>query len=503
MRPSGARLTTGLQQRRPGLERTLVLCHRRMFSSSPARHVTSVSRTVELPRVQWGCQPRRLFRDDRGPREEEPSKGWWNEQKQSFGKTKQVLRNTPIVWKPIPIGLGIACLAAIQYLHMRRREDQSAADPDHPVVTLEGPWQVHVYAALPLRAVSRLWGWANNLTVPVWLRGPFYRAYASYFGCNLDEMEDPNLEHYANLSQFFYRPLKPGARPIDNDALLVSPADGKVLHFGLITQQRTVEQIKGVTYSLDALLGRQKQLEEAKAVVPINEEERAKTLKLAEKSHSQEIVAHDKFGNINDIDYSLDKMLGHSQQSVTDEDNSVVPAKPTTNAITQSTRPGNALFFAVIYLAPGDYHRFHSPTDWVVRARRHFSGELYSVSPLAVTAIKNLFVLNERVVLMGEWAHGFFSYIPVGATNVGSIKIDFDPDLKTNLRKRQIKHAPGKYDELQYGGNGVQLAKGQQMGGFELGSTVVLVFEAPTNFEFTLEGGQKVKVGEPMGRIRE
>ena len=60
-------------------------------------------------------------------------------------------------------------------------------------------------------------------------------------------------------------------------------------------------------------------------------------------------------------------------------------------------REGNGLFFTVIYLAPGDYHRFHSPTAWVVERRRHFAGELFSVSPYIARRMANLFVLNERV----------------------------------------------------------------------------------------------------------
>jgi len=53
-------------------------------------------------------------------------------------------------------------------------------------------------------------------------------------------------------------------------------------------------------------------------------------------------------------------------------------------------------------------------------------GELFSVSPYMAKRLQNLFVLNERVALLGRWKNGFFGMIPVGATNVGSIKINFD-----------------------------------------------------------------------------
>lgn len=54
------------------------------------------------------------------------------------------------------------------------------------------------------------------------------------------------------------------------------------------------------------------------------------------------------------------------------------------------------------------------------------AGELFSVSPYMAKRLQNLFVLNERVALLGRWKYGFFGMIPVGATNVGSIKINFD-----------------------------------------------------------------------------
>jgi len=186
-----------------------------------------------------------------------------------------------------------------------------------------------------------------------------------------------------------------------------------------------VEQIKGMSYSLDDFLGSQKA---------------AETAEIIKSTHSANIVDEEEFADVNGISYTLDSLLGHDQQTTLehkkqDSEGNVVRDEEADKKSQErgseaqeelKLRPGNALFFCVIYLAPGDYHRFHSPTNWVAETRRHFSGELYSVSPWMVKQLQDLFVLNERVVLLGKWRHGFFSMVPVGATNVGSIVLNFD-----------------------------------------------------------------------------
>lgn len=88
--------------------------------------------------------------------------------------------------------------------------------------------------------------------------------------------------------------------------------------------------------------------------------------------------------------------------------------------------------FTIIYLAPGDYHRFHSPAQFKTHFRRHIAGWLDPVKPSYVFKHKNVFKDNERVNLLGTWDHGFFSISFVGAMNVGSIQLHYDPELDTN-----------------------------------------------------------------------
>lgn len=302
-----------------------------------------------------------------------------------------------------------------------------------------------------------------------------------------------------------------------------------------------VEQVKGVTYSLNALLGK------SAPATPTSE-------RVFFEERGDDIVMDQQFADINGIEYSLDQLLGSSdaqkipESEVTDDENdaqlpaggdlnnkprqygdakdaSLPPSGTEANLVhdaqvASAVRPSlltrtpssdylrkqsNKLFFAVVYLAPGDYHRFHAPAAWVVEQRRHFVGELFSVSPFVAKRLANLFVLNERVALLGRWAHGFFSMTPVGATNVGSILLNFDKDLRTNVRGR--RPPPGTFTEAVYAGasrilNGKPLRPGEEMGGFCLGSTIVLVFEAPREFEFKVRPGEKVKVGQRLGDIR-
>lgn len=410
-------------------------------------------------------------------------------------------------WKPIPVALGIAVVGAVWY--KKKVQDHYAVEqPGQEKIRPTGPWQVYVLETLPLRSISRVWGRFNEIELPSFMRIPGYNLYSWIFGCDLSEMKEKDLTKYRNLAEFFYRELEDGIRPVDHSAIMVSPADGKVLHFGRI-EGRRVEQVKGLSYSLDALLGGETRSDpQSIAFETPNEDARVKQ--------------EEDFADINGINYSLDDLLGSEKGGDRDssgKDASIASKSPVSKAKNvaelatevavqesngRTLKDGHSLFFAVVYLAPGDYHRFHSPTNWVVEKRRHFAGELFSVSPYVAKRLANLFVLNERVVLFGRYRYGFMSMTPVGATNVGSIKIAFDKDLKTNtLNRDKPEHgfveATYKNSSKILGGH--PLKAGEEIGGFSLGSTIVLVFEAPNELKFTIEEGQKVKVGEALATV--
>ncbi|RKF83408.1 Phosphatidylserine decarboxylase proenzyme 1, mitochondrial [Golovinomyces cichoracearum] len=438
--------------------------------------------------------------------------------------------------------------------------DQESIQSKRAKVRPDGPWQVQVMSTLPLKAISRLWGRFNELEIPYYLRVPGFKLYSYIFGVNLSEISEPNLHAYPNLASFFYRTLKPGLRPLDsNPNALLSPADGRVLQFGLI-EDGDVEQVKGVTYSLDALLGgttkktaRTKHSELSDSIS--SNPKKSEAFKFDLEADQNVIKQDEEFARLNGISYTLSSLFKgpENQLKKNVEDASTIPKAASEAEVRADLALGEtswysklmsrnrsnptALYYIVVYLAPGDYHRFHSPCAWVVETRRHFAGELYSVSPYLQSILPGLFTLNERVVLLGRWRWGFFSYIPVGATNVGSIKVNFDRELQTNslvtdtaadleadeAAKRgepYCGYSEATYEAASLILGGHSLRRGEEMGGFQLGSTIVLVFEAPKGqrpsldegwmgekskrvggWKWAVERGQKIKMGQALGWV--
>lgn len=162
----------------------------------------------------------------------------------------------------------------------------------------------------------------------------------------------------------------------------------------------------------------------------------------------------------------------------------------------EPTSDGQHMHHIILYLSPGDYHHFHSPADWSAQVRKHIYGELLPVAPWAARTIPALFAVNERVLISGTWEHGFFAMAAVGAFNVGSISLEHDKELVTNLKGR---HTMGYLSEKALGNDGVSFGKGDHVGNFSLGSTVVLIFHAPKNFSFLVKPGEVVRYGQSLG----
>jgi len=152
--------------------------------------------------------------------------------------------------------------------------------------------------------------------------------------------------------------------------------------------------------------------------------------------------------------------------------------------------------YAVLYLAPGDYHRVHSPCALEVKDGQHFAGEALPLFPALLTRLNDVFTVQERVVLTGAWEQGRMFVSLVAAYNVNNILLSFDENLKTNDFRAVPAYRGGDVNRRVFN---VALKAGEELGGFKLGSTVVLVFDAKDDFQWDVAVGDKVKVGQAFG----
>jgi phosphatidylserine decarboxylase len=147
--------------------------------------------------------------------------------------------------------------------------------------------------------------------------------------------------------------------------------------------------------------------------------------------------------------------------------------------------------FATIYLSPRDYHRIHMPAAGRLTRMIHVPGDLFSVNPTTARGVPGLFARNERVVCVFESSEGPFVLVLVGATIVGS--------MATVWHGMVTPPRSGELREWHYDQKRIELAQGEEMGRFLLGSTVVMLFpQGPLQFNPSWQPGGPVRLGEAM-----
>jgi len=149
--------------------------------------------------------------------------------------------------------------------------------------------------------------------------------------------------------------------------------------------------------------------------------------------------------------------------------------------------------YATLYLSPRDYHRIHFPLSGRVLGWRYVPGKLWPVNPASVRSVPGLFTVNERLVTLLDSPLGLVAIVAVGATVVGRVRATFDPDVPvTNL--------PGAGARSLDYVSPIPVEKGQELGAFEMGSTVILIFEpGRVALSAALVAGARVRVGEAIG----
>ena len=147
--------------------------------------------------------------------------------------------------------------------------------------------------------------------------------------------------------------------------------------------------------------------------------------------------------------------------------------------------------FATLYLSPRDYHRIHMPCAGELTRMVHVPGDLFSVNPTTARGVPGLFARNERVVCFFDSANGPFVLVLVGATIVGS--------MATVWHGLVNPPRPGKVRTWDYADQNIRLKKGDEMGRFLLGSTVVMLFPAgPLRFNPDWVPARAIRLGEAM-----
>ena len=173
------------------------------------------------------------------------------------------------------------------------------------------------------------------------------------------------------------------------------------------------------------------------------------------------------------IDYSLDELLSTDLEQA--------------NAYIDGS-------FTTIYLAPYNYHRIHAPLDGELVAARYIPGDLFSVNEATVARVNGLFRRNERLVMHFKTDRGPAALIFVGALNVGSISTPWTGELRPKKR--------GVVDVLGLSTASTTIRKGDLLGWFNMGSTVILLMPSGTcEWEKDLRAGQTVRVGKAIGQL--
>lgn len=284
-------------------------------------------------------------------------------------------------------------------------------------------WQrvkIAVHYLLPQLAITRAAGW---LAEQRWGAVTHFiiKAFAKQYQVNLEEAQKSNASDYATFNEFFIRPLKAGARPINAEAnALCLPADGRVSESGRIAENRLM-QAKGHDFSLETLL-----------------------------ANDVEMAAKFKEGD-----------------------------------------------FITTYLSPSDYHRVHMPCEATLRKMIYVPGELFSVNPFLAEHVPNLFARNERVICEFETAFGPMVQILVGATVTASMSTVWAGVINPPRPNEVVE-----YHYETEGDKAIRLQKGEEMGAFRLGSTVINLFpKGAVQLEAHLQAGEKTRMGEKLATI--
>ena len=339
--------------------------------------------------------------------------------------------------------------------------------------------------------ISRIFGIIAAVKFPKFIQNFINLKYVEFFKIDMSEFDPP--QSYASLNALFTRRLLCPREIATDERAFISPSDGVIFESGCCANLRAFS-VKGCEYSLSELLGRTFTASESGGAVKNLDDGAVTTNGSGEVGTgcAKDAGAEMKFraaqakirgGGVN---YSASGVRAeiYSDESGASRETSAEDAQGGENT------KGVNLSYANIYLSPRDYHHYHAPCDLSVTEALYIPADLYSVAKKFLLKIPNLYAKNERVILKCKMRNGGILWMVfVGALNVGKMRFDFDTRIQTN--------ACASRSEALYEYENLNFKKGDHLGNFELGSTIVLVaqseflkFETPT--DTSVKFGQKI-----------
>lgn len=316
--------------------------------------------------------------------------------------------------------------------------------------------------------ISRIFGVIAAVKFPKFIQNFINRKYVKFFKIDMSEFDPP--QSYASLNALFTRRLLCPREIAADKTAFISPSDGMIFESGCCADLRAFS-VKGCEYSLSELLGRTFTASESGGAV--------KNLDDAVDAAQAKIR-----GDENGATYTASGVQAeiYSNESGASRETSAIGAQGGVN-----------LSYANIYLSPRDYHHYHAPCDLSVLQALYIPADLYSVAKKFLLKIPNLYAKNERVILKCKMRNGGILWMVfVGALNVGKMRFDFDTRIQTNACASR-EGALYEYENLNF-------KKGDHLGNFELGSTIVLVAQSEF-LKFSVSSETAVKFSQKIGEL--
>ncbi|WP_298834197.1 archaetidylserine decarboxylase [uncultured Campylobacter sp.] len=339
--------------------------------------------------------------------------------------------------------------------------------------------------------ISRIFGVIAAVKFPKFIQNFINRKYVEFFKIDMSEFDPP--QSYASLNALFTRRLLRPREIATDETAFISPSDGVIFESGCCADLRAFS-VKGCEYSLSELLGRTfaasesggavKNLDDAADATNGSGEVGTGCAKDADAGMKFRAAQAKIISGESGATYATS---GVQAEIYSDESG----ASRETSAI--GTQGGVNLSYANIYLSPRDYHHYHAPCDLSVLQALYIPADLYSVAKKFLLKIPNLYAKNERVILKCKMRNGGILWMVfVGALNVGKMRFDFDTRIQTNACANRAE-ALYEYENLSF-------KKGEHLGNFELGSTIVLVAQSEF-LKFSVSSETAVKFSQKIGEL--